>query len=173
MNKLWIESRFCGMNMNKLWIRTSFCEIFPQKLGKIAIKTSYYVGVRRITHALARLSWQLFLPRHPPATPSFLPLPGANVQFSLCTQQFRKNRLYFLRKREISSRPRRFCEGFPWGWHGEYEKRTEGVGQGAGERICLRKPCFSGFFRTSFNYSDTPEGERMRGVRGMAWGRRT
>ena len=112
-----------------------------------------------------------FSPGTTPATPSFLPLPGANVQFILCTQQFRKNRLYFIRRAGISGRPRRFCEGFLWGWPGECEKRTEGVEQGAGGRICLGKPCFSGFFRTSFNCSGAPEGERMRGWRGMAWGR--
>ena len=52
--------------------------------------------------------------------------------------------------------------GMAWG----VRKQTEGVGQGAGGRICLRKPCFSGLFRTSFNYSGAPEGERMKGWAG-------
>ena len=55
-------------------------------------------------------------------------------------------------------------EGFLWGWHGECEKQTDGVGQGAEGRNCFGKPCFLEFFRTSFNYSDTPEGEQNEGM---------
>ena len=57
-----------------------------------------------------------------------------------------------------------------WGWHGEYENQTEGVGQGIGGRICLGKPCFSGFFRTSFNCSGAPEGEKNEDGRGDGLG---
>ena len=46
--------------------------------------------------------------------------------------------------------------------------------EGRGEREkLLGKTLFFGFFRTSFNCSDAPEGERMRGWRGLCPGVRT
>ena len=43
--------------------------------------------------------------------------------------------------------------------------------EGRGEREkLLGKTLFFGFFRTSFNCSDAPEGERMRGWRGDSLG---
>ena len=58
------------------------------------------------------------------------------------------------------------CEiflGMAWG------VQNMGMGEGKG-RICLGKPCFSGFFSYSSNYSKAPEGVKMRGWRGMRLG---
>ena len=59
------------------------------------------------------------LPRRTPATPSFTPLRGKRPirwHHPIISQ---KSCLFSQKQAGISSRPRRFCVRFFWGWHGE------------------------------------------------------
>ena len=110
------------------------------------------------------------VPRHHPHPALISSLPGQNSQFSSFAQKLRKNGFIFSERPGFPAAPRRFCEGFRWGWHGEHEKQTEGVGQGQGEDL-LGKTLFFGIFSYKFQLFRCPrrrENEGMAG--GMAWG---
>ena len=111
-----------------------------------------------------------FLPRQHSRHALISSPPGQNSQFSSFTLLLLKNCTYLLKKADISSRPAPILWGIFMGIAWGVQNRRRGGVRG---RNCLGKPCFFGFFRTSFNYSDTPEGERMRGWRGLCPGVRT
>ena len=93
--------------------------------------------------------------------------PGGNVQLRVLLSNFVKSALFSQKGRDFQPPAPILCGifmGMAWG----EQKGRRGEVRG---RNCLRKPCFSGFFRTSFNCSDTPEGEKNEDGRGMAWGR--
>ena len=108
-----------------------------------------------------------FLPRQHSRHALISSPPGQNSQFSSFTLLLLKNCTYLLKKADISSRPAPILWGIFMGIAWGVQNRRRGGVRG---RNCLGKPCFFGFFRTSFNYSDTPEGERMRGWRGLGLG---
>ena len=162
MNKLWIESRFCGINMNELWIKMSFCEIFLQNLGKIAIKTSYYVSVRRKINSLSELFWPLSLPRRPSRAPSLTPLRGLTSSWEFALNNFSKIGAICLKKPGFPAARAGFVRDFYGDGMGK-AKREEGRGEG--ENL-LEKTLLFGIFLWKNELFRSPRRREE-----MAWGR--
>ena len=106
---------------------------------------------------LTSFSPQASLPPHPHVLPS-----GVSVQLRVLLSNSEK-RTHLFKKCGISSRPRRFCLRFFWGWHGETRNLRMREARG---RNCWGKPCFSGFFSSNSHYSGIPEGGEVRGEAG-------
>lgn len=108
-----------------------------------------------------------FSPGAPPATPSFLPFQGANVQLRMLLSNLAKIVLVFSKTGRDYQPPAPVLwgifMGMAWG--------VQNMGMGESERrIYWGKSWFSGFFSYSSNYSNAPEGEKWVWGRGLCLG---
>ena len=104
-----------------------------------------------------------FSPGAPPATPSFLPFQGANVQLRMLLSKLAKIVRVFSKTGRDYQPPAPVLWGIFLGmaWGVQHKKLGEEKG-----RILWGKFWFSGFFSYSSNCSEAPEGEKMRGLAG-------